>query len=125
MRIFRRRKPHHGSVQCVDCGTWLANTLKTFPEFDHRPLCFPCILIRRSPSRTPPWIKHDNTGSSITMPEPVTPDEMAQAVRQIVPPDADVRALQVTQSGPLMIEVTALQTDGTALTGVVQRRDLR
>lgn len=124
MRILRRRQPRRNTVQCVDCGTWLADTLKTFPEFDHQPLCFGCLLLRRSP-RTPPWMKYDDNGSGITTTEPVRRDEIARAVRQIVPSDADLRALQVTQMGPFMIEVTALRTDGTALTGIVQRRDLR
>lgn len=36
-----------GAVQCVDCVQWLADSLKTFPEFNHQPLCWHCQQQRR------------------------------------------------------------------------------
>lgn len=81
MRIFRRRKPRRDTVQCVDCGTWLADTLKTFPEFDHQPLCFHCLLLRRAP-RTPPWMKYEDNGSGLT----TTPRYYAKVGDQLTGP---------------------------------------
>lgn len=85
MRIFRRRKPRRNTVQCVDCGTWLADTLKTFPEFDHQPLCIGCLLLGRSTQTgitTPPWMKYDDNGSGLT----TTPRYYAKVGDQLTGP---------------------------------------
>lgn len=55
MKWFRRKPKHTGRVQCVDCKMWLADSLKTFPEFDHQPLCFRCAQIRREAAFRTRW----------------------------------------------------------------------
>lgn len=55
--VALRRRPDGGKecardwtyrVKCVDCHQGLAATLRTFPEFDHRPVCFRCMQQRRA-----------------------------------------------------------------------------